>query len=312
MCFFCSNGYTLKFRYSMLNSIIFSCLLLALGFIWGTGPVINKFAISKGVSPVGYTFWQFIGPAILLSTIAIIKKQLRISREHIQYYFICGLVGLAIPNTILHICAPYLPAGLLPIIINMVPIIIYPLALISGQEKFYPSRLFGIIIGMFGIMLLLSPNINLPSQNTIPWAMLAFVTPVCFAITALFINPYKPKNTSPLSFAAGMLIAATIFLTPLMLYIKAFYPITIPFNLADYAITMRILMHCLGYIIFFTIINKAGPVFYSLVSGVVIINGLLWGYIVFDETLSMLSLLAITAILLAIIIMNFSHREATR
>ena len=102
----------------MKNSVIIILLLVVLGIIWGSGPVINKYAISQGVTPVGYSFWQFIGPAILLSIIAYCMGVMKLSRKHIPYYIVCGALGIAIPNTILHICAIHLPAGILPIIVS--------------------------------------------------------------------------------------------------------------------------------------------------------------------------------------------------
>ena len=69
-------------------------------------------------------------------------------------------------------------------------------------------------------------------------------------------------------------------------------------------------MSSLGYVIFFTLLKKAGAVYYSHVSGMVIINGLLWGYIVFGETLNTISVIAICTILLAIYIMNMSSTKA--
>jgi drug/metabolite transporter (DMT)-like permease len=293
----------------MKNSLIILILLFALGSIWGSGPVINKFAISRGVSPIGYSFWQFIGPAIVLSIIAKLQGNLIFSKKHLPYYTICGLVGCVIPSVILHTCAPHLPSGIMPIIINLVPLLVYPLALLTKQETFKISRLLGIIIGMIGILSLLIPKSSLPGSNMLPWAILSLVTPLCFAITALFINPYKPKNTPSISLASGMLISASILITPILLFTSSYYPITFPLNYADYAILIRICMHSCGHVIFFTIIRQAGAVYYSLVCGIVILNGLFWGYVVFNEELNSLKLFSACTILLAITIMNFSQAK---
>ncbi len=290
----------------MQNSLKTFSLLFILGSIWGAGPIINKFAISHGVSPVGYSFWQFIGPAILLTVMAKLQGKLVLSKKHIPYYLICGLIGQAIPSTILHICAPYLPSNIMPIIINLVPIFVYPLALLVKQEIFYVWRFIGILIGGVGIVSLS----GLPNADMLPWAALALVTPLCFAITVLFINPFKPKDTPPISLAAGMLISAAILVAPALIFTDSYYPITLPLSYPDYAILLRICMHSFGYVIFFTIIQKAGPVYYSLVSGVVILNGILLGYMILGETLNTSSIFAVSTILLAIIIVNFSQQKA--
>ncbi len=294
----------------MKQPFIIFALLFILGSIWGSGPVINKIAISNGVTPLGYSFWQFIGPAILLTLIASVQGVLQLSKKHIPYYIVCGLIGIAIPNTILHFCAPHLPAGIMPIIINTVPIMIYPLAILAKQETFFLKRFIGILIGIIGIMILLLPNVSLTDKNMLPWAFLALISPLCFALTALFVNPYRPADTSSISLAAGMLLSAAIILTPILILRGDYYPISFPFNYADYAISFRICLSSLGYIILFVVLQKAGAVYYSLVSGIVILNGLFWGYMIYGETLNATSIFAITAILLAIIIMNSSHKKA--
>src|ERR1700742_3017714 len=91
-------------------------LLLTLGFIWGTGYSIARFATTHGVSPLGYSFWQALGPAILIGLLAFRKSQFKrtqIATPHLLYYFICGLTGIVIPNTNMYFAASHLPAGIL-------------------------------------------------------------------------------------------------------------------------------------------------------------------------------------------------------
>ncbi|NQY42865.1 MAG: DMT family transporter [Legionellales bacterium] len=290
----------------MKNSFKIFLLVLILGSIWGAGPIINKYAISNGVSPVGYSFLQFIGPAIVLTIIAKLQNKLYLSKKHIPYYLVCGLIGQAIPSTILHICAPYLPSNIMPVIINLVPIFVYPLALLVKQEAFQIWRFIGILIGGVGIISLS----NVPTTSMLPWVTLALITPLCFAVTVLFINPFKPKNTPPISLAAGMLLSAALLVTPILILTDSYYAITFPLNYQDYAILIRICMHSFGYVIFFTIVQKAGPVYYSLVSGVVILSGILLGYLILGETLNNNSIFTVCAILLAIIIINLSQKKA--
>lgn len=290
----------------MQRSLTNLALLFTLGAIWGAGPVINKFTISHGVSPLGYSFWQFIGPACILSVIGLYQGKLCWSKVHLQYYFTCGLVGLAIPNTILHLCAPHLPSGIMPVIINTVPIMVYPLALGFRLEKFSWARMLAILIGCLGIMLIIIPKASIPNSNLV-WTLLAFISPLCFALTAVFINPNRPQHTSSISLAAGMLLASSIMILPLVIFNHAFYAITMPLQAADYALLARICMHSLGYIIFFTIIKQAGAVYYSLVSGIVILNGIFWGYLIYNESIDIYKFSAIIAILLAISILNYTQ-----
>src|SRR5580704_18054035 len=107
-------------------------LLLLLGFIWGTGYSIARFATTNGVPPLGYSFWQSLGPAILIGLLSRTgKSNIKISGPHLRYYLICGLTGIVIPNTNMYFASPHLPAGLLAVIVNTVPVMAYPIALLA-------------------------------------------------------------------------------------------------------------------------------------------------------------------------------------
>lgn len=272
-------------------------LLVFLGLIWGSGYSIAKYATMNGVSPLGYAYWQSLGPAVLMCLILFSRKEsLPKDKKHIRFYGICGLLGIAIPNTNMYLIAPHLPAGILAVIVNTVPIITYPLALLLQQENFSQKRFWGVFAGFVGIIIM----IGLPSNTLSLWTLLALISPLSFSLCALYINRYRPQNLSSLTLSAGMLIASSLLLSPLIFLTKSFYPLMLPFSLPDWIVVLEILLSTLGYVIFFLLLKKAGPVYYSLVGGIVSITGLFWGGIIFHEGLSIRNALAVGLIFLAL------------
>jgi len=281
-------------------------LLLLLGLIWGSGYSIARYAMTNGVPAAGYTFWQALGPAIILSLLS--WKKLKFDKQHIIFYFICGLIGIAIPNTNMYFASAHLPAGMLAVIINTVPIIIYPLALATKQERFYWLRLSGVFLAVVGVMSLSLAKADFPELNSAHWVLLALITPLCFAIFALFINPKRPADSDPLSLAAGMLIAATLLLMPFVFATHSFYALHWPMNLPDKIILLEIVLSSIGYVLFFWLIKIAGPVYYSLTDGIVALTGLAWGRIIFGETFHGLTFVAISVILLGVILVTLKQK----
>src|SRR5579863_1337239 len=136
------------------NSIKSFILLLLLGIIWGTGYSIARYATLNGVHPLGYSFWQSLGPAIFISLLAQFShSRLKLNTPYLRYYLICGLTGIVIPNTNMYLAAPHLPAGLLAVIVNTVPIVAYPLALAARLETFNLLRLIGVMSAILGLMM---------------------------------------------------------------------------------------------------------------------------------------------------------------
>jgi len=288
------------------KKILSLSLLLLLGFIWGTGYSIARFALTHGVPSFGYSFWQSVGPAILLSLFAFKqnKSNTKISVPHIRYYLIAGLTGIVIPNTNMYFAAPHLPAGLLAVVVNTVPIIAYPLALLARVELFHWTRLAGVFLALLGLMCLVLPKTSLPSHEMVPWVLSVLLTPFSFAFSAVYIARYRPINTDSTSLAAGTLICSSLFLLPFVFYSHSFYALHFPLTLPDAVILLEIILSSIGYILFFQFIKIAGPVYYSLVDTIVSLTGLMWGYIIFHEKLNQWTATAVLFILFSLILVT--------
>lgn len=285
-------------------------VLICLGMIWGTGYSIARFAMTNGVPPLGYSFWQSLGPAVVIGLITLYKnKSFQFTASRTRYYLVCGLTGIVIPNTSMYFASSHLPASILAMIVNIVPIIAYPMALAARLEQFSWERFAGILFALMGLMLIILPTSSLPSPDMVPWALSTLITPVSFAFCSIYIARYRPKDSDILSLTAGMLIASSLLLIPMVFLAHSFYSFNIPFTLPDWIIILEIILSSIGYLLFFQLIKMAGPVFYSLVDTIVVLTGIFWGYIIFNEQLNKWTL---TAVLLIINALLFVTRQQSK
>lgn len=282
-------------------------LLIFLGFIWGSGYALAKFALTNGVPILGYAFWQVIGPALLLTLIGLIGKQIPLLHpSYWPYFIVCGLIGIAIPNTNMYFIASHLPAGLLAVLVNTVPLLVYPLALITRQEKLDGWRVFSLMIGMLGIVLI----IGVKTTNVLStWSLLALLSPLSFAVCSIYIAVKQPPEMSSLQAANGMLLAASLMFIPLVISQNAYYPLSGPLTLVKQVVLLQILLSSIGYLLFFSLIRTAGPVFYSITGGVVAITGLIWGFIIFREVPTYTQAMAVCLILTAIFLLSWRQTQ---
>lgn len=277
-------------------------LLILLGIIWGTGYSIARFAMTNGVSPLGYSFWQSLGPAIFMGCLGLSqRKTITLDIPHLRYYIICGLTGIVIPNTNMYFASAHLPAGILAVVVNIVPIIAYPMAMFAKIEKFQWMRFLGVGCAIGGVMLIILPKAIFPEMHISSWALMALITPCSFAFCSVYISRFRPANHDSLSLATGTLIASTLLLLPLVLIKGDFYMLHLPFNAPDRVIILEIVLSSIGYVLFFQLIKVAGPVYYSLVDTIVSLTGLMWGYVLFHERLNHWVSMAIFLILLGLI-----------
>lgn len=290
-------------------------LLLSLGIFWGSGYSIARYCVTHGVSSLGYSFWQSLGPALFLCLADLFlrrKKSALLSFFHPTlwlYFLACGLIGIALPNTLMYYAAAHLPSSILAVLINTAPLMIYPLALISRQERFQVLRLVALALGCIGIILIITHiQKKWPEQHGFHWASLALITPLCFALSVCFINPFKPIALHPLTAASGMLLFSSFILLPFLLHFHAFYPLDL--NLISFLILLEIVLSSLGYVIFFRLIYLAGPVYYSFVGGVIVITGIVLGKTLFHDPWSLLDTLGTVFILLAIYLISRQKKRS--
>jgi len=287
-------------KYHILKSV---SLLILLGFIWGSGYSLAKYAMTHGVPPLGYAFWQSLGPALLLTLIGMLRKQNQLlCRKYWRYFLSCGLVGIAIPNTNMYFISSHIPAGLLAVLVNTVPLLIYPMALMYRLEKPDIWRCFALLIGMSGIVFMITPAF---AGMFTGWSLLAMLSPLAFAVCSIYIARHQPPEMSSLQAASGMLFAASLLLTPLVIQQQAFFPLTAPYTLAKQVVLLEIVLSSIGYLVFFMLIRLAGPVFYSLTGGMVALTGLFWGYILFSEKPSSMQAIAISCVITAIFLLSW-------
>ncbi len=289
----------------MLYPFILLCLL---GFTWGTGFSIAKFAMQNGVTPLGYSFWQSLGPAIFISLIVWVKEKkfISFSKEHLWFYAACGLLGICLPNLTMYFSVSHLNSGLLGVVVNTSPIITYVFSILLLIEKFKVARFLGVLLGFVGLLLLVGQNLQFAAK--LQWLSFALITPLLLAMCTIVMVKFRPPFSSSLSLSAGMLLASSLILAPLTFYAHQFHPL-VSLNLPNIFIVIEIILSSVGYILFFELLRVAGPVYYSSVGCVVALVGLFWGNVIFKEGHSHVEWIAIVCILCAIFLVSFVKAE---
>lgn len=285
--------------------------LITLGVIWGTGYSIARFAMTNGVPPLGYSFWQSLGPALLIGLICLCQTgRPPLQTRYTVFYLVSGITGIVIPNTTMYFAASHLPASTLAIIVNTVPVIAYPLALLTRLESFHWQRLLGVLLGFCGLLFVILPPASLSSSTMTPWLFITLITPFSFALCSIYIARFRPPAVDSLNLAAGMLSISSLLLIPLVLQAKSFYWFHYPLMTADWVVLLEIVLSSIGYVLFFQLLKMAGPVFYSLVDTVVVITGVAWGYFIFNEHLTGWTAAAVCLILIALLLVTRYQKRA--
>lgn len=284
-------------------------LLLALGAIWGVSTTIAKVAVTTGMSPIAYGFWQCVIAALLLLSISAVRRRWPpIDRRHLFYYVFTGLIGLAIPALNMYAAVARIPAGLMASIVATAPLMTYALALLARTERFDALRGLGILVGLGGALMILLPRSSLPTEDMVFWAAIALATPALYAVNAVVAGRLMPAADA-LTLAAGMVTSAALGFGA---GVVIFGGMTLPWP-PDSPAALATFWHGVSsvaaYALYFQIIRLAGAVYMSQVGYLVIAIGVAAGMIVFDERHSVWVWLAITAMLVGLTLVNVGQRR---
>ncbi len=138
-------------------------MLIATAVIFGALFSVNRFAMSAGVPPIAYAFWQSLGAGTVLLLIALLRGSApRLDPIYLRTYIVSGVLGIAFPISLLAFVAAKLPTSAVTLVLALSPPLTYLFALILGMEKFRIVSIVGILIGLAGVALMVVPEADQP------------------------------------------------------------------------------------------------------------------------------------------------------
>jgi drug/metabolite transporter (DMT)-like permease len=262
-------------------------ILIFLGFGWGLTLPLTKIAVGGGYRDFGMIFWQSVVMITILGTVALVRRKgLVFGRPQIVVYVMIALVGTVLPNAASFTAYIHLDAGIMAILISLVPIFALPVALALGLERLQVKRLVGLVIGLIGVMLLI-----LPGQSAIGavgwwWIPIGLIPSVLYAFEGNLVSRFGMAGLDALQAIFGASIVALIVSAPMVLITDSWINPLPPYGAPDLALVMSSAIHAFVYAGYVWLVGAAGSVFAVQVGYIVTLSGVLWARIVLGESYS--------------------------
>jgi drug/metabolite transporter (DMT)-like permease len=261
--------------------------LLGMGSIWGLGFALAKLAGENGAHPIGLALWETLGSGGLLLGICVLLGRFpRRQWSYLRYYLVNGLLGFTIPAPLLFWVAPHLPVAVLTMMIPMTPLLTYLIIVAMRSERFDPWRALGVLLGFAGIGLIVMPEGSLPEPDLMGWILLGLAASCFFAVQNVYIAMRSPPDADVLTQTTGMLLMGGLAAIPLAAGMNGFLLPVFPMTIAVKAASVMLLINAAMMLIFIWAVRNIGPVFASQTSNVIVLAGVFWGWMIFDEVLS--------------------------
>lgn len=208
-------------------------VLTAMGAGWGMTQPLSKIAVSTGYRHFGLVFWQLAIGAVVLGAIRSMavrrdgakgtaRLSLRWPRPRtdasaIRVYLIIAMIGTVLPNSASYEAMRHLPSGLISILLSLVPMFALPVALALGNERFDPSRLAGLALGLLGVLLIVAPEASLPEKAMVVFIPLALIAPFFYGLEGNVVARWGTSGLAPIDVLYGASLLGSLIALPLAL-----------------------------------------------------------------------------------------------
>lgn len=267
-------------------SYYFACLVV-IGAGWGATQPLTKVAVSEGYRQFGLVFWQMIITGILMVSICVLtRRSIPFNLTTLGTYLVIALIGTILPNAASYQAIVHLPAGLMAILLSLVPMLAFPVAIMLGNETFGWARFAGLFFGLLGVVLIVAPEASLPDRAMLIFIPLAIVAPFFYAFEGNYVARWGTSGLDALQVLAGASIVGAVVALPLALFSGQWIDPRVIWDAPEYAFVASSLIHGLVYAGYVWLVSQAGPVFAAQVSYLVTAFGVFWAMIFLGERYS--------------------------
>jgi len=191
---------------SIGGEVIDMLMIIVAALIYGAIFPVNRIAIDIGWPPLSFSFLQSLGGSVVLALVAFIKgERIGLTRSHLMAYIVIGGLVVGLPMGLLVTAAPYLDPSVLTLVLCLSPILTLFIGILLRIETFDRRILFGMIMGLIGIGLIVSPQTGILAPESAGWFVISLGAPVMFATANNLAQYIRPPATGSLSMAAGTL-----------------------------------------------------------------------------------------------------------
>ena len=231
--------------------------------IWSGNFIVSRYAIHLA-GPISLAFFRWTIASITMFPFAwtAIKNEWPIFKQNKLYFFLMGLIGIAVYNTLIYTSGHYTTAINMALFGSTVhPVVSALLGAALIHEKLHWKNITGIALCIFGTIFLLTKGelLNIIHFKIGAGDLLMILAGCCFGTYNVFVRK-KPAGISNTSFLFCIFCLGAIFLFPAaMIEMNYFHPVQFNTTLIWIALYIGIGNSTISYLIWNMAIQKIGP-----------------------------------------------------
>lgn len=297
----------------MIRAALPYLALLAIGGAWGMTTPLIKAATNAGHGALGVALWSSSLSLLVLGGYLVLRGQLwrlPLDAASLRLYAMVGLLGIALPQWASFTGTTHLPAGIMSIIISLVPVFSLPLALVVRAEGFSVQRLAGVALGALAIVLLIAPGTaSLPAPGLWVWVLVGALAPFFYAIEGIYVAASPARLANPVQVLWAGSAVALVVLVPLAAVFGGFHSPLAGIGRGEAAVIAAALLSMTAFVGYIALLRHAGAVFGAQVAYTVTGSGVIWAMLLLGERYSIWVWAALAALFIGLFLVQPQRAE---
>jgi drug/metabolite transporter (DMT)-like permease len=258
-------------------------MLLALALLWSISFIFIKVA-GKEI-PVFTLVLVRVGIAALALHVFVLATGRRYPRDPrmLMRYGLMGVLNNVLPFALIVFAMTSLGAGAASILNATSPIFALLVAhVVTDDEKITPAKLFGILLGVAGVLAMVGPHAIAGLRIEIVAAAAMLLASFFYGVAAVFGRSFRAVDATVS--AACQLSASTLVLLPIAFLVDRPWSLPLPStNAVGSALALAFVSTAVAYVIFYALIRRAGATNTILVTLLIPVGGVVLAWILLGE-----------------------------
>ena len=282
-------------------------LLTILALIWASAFFNIKIA-TYSYGPVSIAFFRIFFGAIPVIFLCLYKKiKIEAFTKDWFWFASIGVINLVIPFFLIAYGVQKVQSNLAAILMASTPLSATILAhFFTKYEKINFTKVIGVLIGFFGIIVLFSDNILIDNENFF-YALMILLGSTFYVIGGLLTLKISKKRNENVT--ASILIWGTIVVFPIAMFLEQPWNFNLRLDSTISLIYLGIFPTGVAWLLRFHILKKNGLVFQAQVAYLIPIFGVILGYIFLKEIITLKVLIALVTVIIGFYFVRCSIKQ---
>ena len=257
--------------------------LFLLASIWGFSFIFLRI-LSPVLGPILTADLRMsIAGLALVAWLQFTRTSLNLKQDWRRYFYV-GMLNAGIPFVLFSFAALHLPAGYSAVLNASVPLLSAIFSAIWLSEMLTLRKLTGMLIGCCGVVLISRVG-TVNNDPLFGMAILACLgATTCYALSGIYLKKFASDMT-PMSITCGSQLVAGIALAPLALATAPAHITLTPLIILS-VLGISLICSALAYLLFYRIMADCGPTNAFMVTFIVPVFGMLWGWVFLSEPIT--------------------------